>query len=156
MPNEIQTKFLAKSTFTLTLAALANGTARQSTLLNNSSNYPAALVYIRIRSGAVAPTANTVYEVYLIRGSDPTTPTYRTDNAGAVDAAITIENAQLLGTLVVTATANKDFYAEFDTAALGVLGPEWGIAVRNSSGQALNATEANHVKEFRYYVAEVQ
>ena len=47
------------------------------------------------------------------------------------DAAITIENAPLLGTLVVTATANKNFQRIFDTAALGKLGTEFGVAVRN-------------------------
>ncbi len=156
MANEIRTKPIAKATFTCTLASLADGSARQSTMINNSSNYPAAIVYLRIKSGATAPTAGAVYEIYLLRGDDAATSTYRTDNAGAADAALTIENAQLLGTLVVTATASKNFYGEFDTSPLGPLGPEWGIAIRNKSGQALSATEADHLKEYVYYVPEVQ
>jgi hypothetical protein len=80
----------------------------------------------------------------------------RDDAAGASDAAITIENAPLLGTIVLTNNANKNFYGVFDTRPLGPLGPEWGIAVKNSSGQALNATEGNHYKGYVYIVPEVQ
>jgi hypothetical protein len=155
MPNEIRTKTDALTTFTITLASLASGSARQSTMIDNTNLRPAAIVYLKIESGAVAPTAGSVYEIYLLRG-DAAAATYRTDGAGASDAAITIENAQLLGTIVVTATANKNFYGEFDTWPLGPLGPEWGIAVKNTSGQALNATEGNHLKEYVLYLPEVQ
>lgn len=154
MANEIRLKNIAKATFTLTLASLANGSGRQSTLIDNSSNdYPQAMVFLKIRSSGTGPTAGAVYEVYLIRGDDPSSSTYRTDGAGASDAAITIENATLLGTIVVTNSTNKDFYGEFLAQNLG---PEWGIAVRNASGQALNATEGNHYKGYVYLVPEVQ
>lgn len=152
MANEIRTKDITPATFTITLASLANGSARQATLISNSSDYPAALIFLDIESGSTGPTAGAVYEVYLIR-SDGTTAD---DGAGASDAAITIENAKLLGTIVVTNTANKHFYGVFDTAPLGPLGPTWGIAVKNSSGQALNSTEGNHRKAYTYYVPEVQ
>lgn len=156
MANEIRTKPITKATFTLTLASLASGSGRQSTMVANSSNYPAAIVTMKIRSGGVAPTAGTTYDVYLLRGDDAASSTYRTDGAGASDAALTVENAQLLGSIVVTASTAKDFYGEFDTAPLGPLGPEWGIAVVNRSGQALDSTEGNHLKGYVYYVPEVQ
>jgi len=156
MANEIRTKPIAKATFTMTLASLASGSARQSTMVANSNNYPAAIVTLKIRSSGSAPTVNTTYDVYLIRGDDASSSTYRSDGAGASDAAITIENAQFLGSIVVTASTNKDFYGEFDTAPLGPLGPEWGIAVKNNSGQALNSTEGNHLKGYVCYVPEVQ
>jgi hypothetical protein len=155
-----------KTAFTCSLApggvGLAAAGARQSTMLNNKatvgadSGYPAALVYIKIKSGGVAPTAGKTYEIYLLRGDDPAASSYRTDNAGASDAAITIENAQLLGTIVVTANAAKNFFGEFDTAPLGPLGPEWGIAIKNNTDQALDTTEGNHLKEFSYYIPEAQ
>lgn len=166
MASQIATQFPAanlKTAFTITLASLATGNARQSTMVSNKtsvnadgSGFPAAMVYLKIESGGSAPTAGTLYEVYLLRGDDPTSSNYRTDGAGASDAAITIENAQLLGTIVVTATTNKNFYGEFDTAPLGPLGPEWGIAIKNNTGQSLNATEGNHLKEFSYYIPEAQ
>ena len=156
MANELRTKPITKDTFTLTLAGLADGSGRQSTLEGNSSNYPAALIYLQISSGAAAPTAGTFYEVYLLRGDDTASSTHRSDNAGASDAAITIENAPLLGVIGLTATTDKKFYAEFDTSSLGPLGPEWGIAVVNQSGNSLDATEGDHFKGFIYYVPEVQ
>jgi hypothetical protein len=152
MANEIRTKDIASAGFTITLAALANAAARQSTLLSNSNDYPAALIFLKISSNASAPTAGAVYQVYLLRSDG----TIADDAAGASDAAITIENAPLLGTIVVTATANKAFYGVFDTAPLGPLGPTWGIAVKNSSGQALHGTEGNHDYNYVYYVPEVQ
>lgn len=154
MANEIRTKFDAVSTFTITLASLASGAARQSSILTNSNNRAAAVIYLKIQSGGGAPAAGTIYELFLIRDDGITT--LRTDNAGAADAAITINNAQLIGTLVVTNNTNTNFTGDFDTAPLGPLGPKWGIAVRNSTDQALNATEANHVKEFAYYLPEIQ
>lgn len=153
MANQINTKNIASAGFTITLASLANGSARQSTIIDNSStDYPAAIVYLKIKSGASGPTAGSVYEVYLIRGDG----TIRDDGAGASDAAITIENAPMLGTIVVTNTANKLFYGVFDTSSLGVLGPEWGIAVKNSSGQALSTTEGDHDYNYVGYVPEIQ
>ena len=156
MASEIRTKPIAKATFTLTLASLANAAARQSTMIANSNNMPAAIVTLKIKSGGVAPTVGTVYEVYLLRGDDAASSTYRSDGAGASDAAITIENAQLLGSIVVTATAAKNFYGDFDTLPLGPLGPEWGIAVKNATGQSLDSTEGNHLKGYVYYVPEAQ
>lgn len=153
MANEIRLKNITRATFTITLASLANGAARASASIDNSTtNYPAALVNLRIRSGTVAPTAGSLYEVYLLRHDG----TIGTDGWTGANSAITIENAPLLGTIVVTATANKNFFGEFDTSALGALGRTWGIAIRNTSGQALNATEANHAKGYSYYVPEVQ
>lgn len=133
--------------FTITLASLANGSARQSTLISNSSNYPAAKIHLKITSGGSAPTAGTVYEVYLLRSDG----TVADDGAGVSDAAITIENAPLLGTIVVTASTAKAFYGTFDTAPLGPLGSTWGIAVKNSTGNALSTTEGDHVKDYQYY-----
>lgn len=154
MANEIRTKFDAVSTFTISLAGLGSNASRQSTIVTNSNNRASALVYMRIRSGNGAPNAGTVYLVYLLRDDGVTT--LRTDGAGTTDAAITIVNAQLLGTIVVTNNANTNFYGEFDTAALGPLGPKWGIAVTNQTNQSLDATEGNHIKEYAYYLPEIQ
>lgn len=153
MANAILTKNVAQAGFTITLASLANGSARQSTLLDNSTtDYPSALVHIKIKSNASTPTAGTVYEVYLLRSDGAIAD----DAAGASDAAITIENAPLLGTIVATATANKLFYGVFDTSPLGPLGPTWGIAIKNSTGQALHATEGDMDYNYTYYYPEVQ
>ena len=153
MANEIRSALNdAAAAFTITLASLAAAAARQSTMLSNTTERPAALVFVRLKSGAAAPTAGRVYEVYLLRGDG----TVRTDGAGASDAAITIENAPLLGTIVVTNSAAKNFYGECDTAPLGPLGTEWGIAVKDGTDQALSTTEADHRAAYQYYVPEIQ
>jgi hypothetical protein len=146
-------KFVADDTFTITLASLTNGSARQSTLKDNSTTkYPAAIITLALESGTSAPTVGTSYEVFLLRKN----ASIGDDNCGDSDAAITIENAFPLGTIIVTASGNKLFYKTFDTAAAGPLGPHWGIAVRNSTGQTMHATEGNHLKTFQYYYPESQ
>jgi hypothetical protein len=156
MSNDILTVPQAKATFTITLSSLASTTARQSTMINNSGNFPGAIVYLALESGGSLPTNGSVYEVFLLRGDDPAASTYRTDGAGASDAAITIRNASRLGSIAVTNSANTVFYGEFDTAFAGVLGPEWGIAIRNSTGVAMHGTEGNHYKGYVYYRYQVQ
>ena len=143
---------------TITLAQLANAAARQSDLLDNSTtDYPAAWVYCSIASGATTPTAGAVYEAYLLRGNAaPASKTYADDNAGTGDASITIENAPLLGNVVVTATTTKRFYGAFDTSTLGPLGPSWGIAIKNSSGGSIHATAGSTEVSYAYYVPEIQ
>lgn len=155
MANAILTKYTSAANMTITLASLANATARQSDMITNSSNYGSAKIYVEMTSGATGPTASSTYDIYLLRGNGAGTP-YRTDNAGASDAAITIENAKCLGSIVLTNTANKMFYGDFDTKGQGSLGPEWGIAIRNSSGQTVNATGSNFEVSYVYEYPEVQ
>lgn len=142
----------AWASFTQTLAALAAATARQSDMIANTGNYPAALIGYDIQSGAVAPVAGATYEVFLLRGEDATTAgILRDDNAGPSDAAIVIENSQVVGSLVVTATANKHFTGVWPTINLGTLGTAFGTAVRNNTSQATNGTEGNHKKRYMLY-----
>lgn len=153
MANEIQIKEGAATSLTITLASLAASAARQSTTVDNSTlQIPAALIFVKITSGAVAPTAGQVYEIYLLRSNG----TIADDNAGASDAGITIENAPIIGTIVVTATTAKAFYGVFDTSTLGILGPTWAIAVKNGTDQTINATGGNHVISYISYIPEVQ
>jgi len=153
MANEIRIKQDAWTTLTMTLAALATGSGRQSTVVTNTNLRWAMILDMKIRSGAVAPTADSSYEIYFGRGDGAGN---RDDNAGAADAAFTPLNVALLGTLVVTASANTDFQKFFDTGGLGKIGTEFFIAVRNSSGQSLNGTEGNHRKAYSLYLPEVQ
>lgn len=142
---------VTSAAFTITLASLANGSARQSTMISNTGEYPGVIIYVKLTCNGT-PTANNVATIYLLRGDDATSSTYRTDGAGASDAAITDANMQVLGSMKCAGTLNEVLYGDFDTAPLGPLGPEWGIAVKNSTGVALNATEGNHVKRYSYHL----
>lgn len=151
MANEIRLKFDSPAALTISLASLANGSGRQSTLITGNTR-PGAIIDVKIRTGASAPTDNSVVDVYLIRGDG----TNRDDGAGASDAAWTARNAQLLGSLTVGTGTATDYRATFDTGLVGALGGEWGIGIVNRTGQALDATGGNHVVSYRAYVPEVQ
>lgn len=159
MASEIRSKDAAKAAFTCTLASLANASARQSSMLTNSTDQPAAIVYLTIQLNG-DPTADGSIGVYLLRGNDaPADSDYRTDGAGVSDSAITIVNAHQLGSIFVPSSAatGSYVYGEFDTNGVpGPLGPSWGIAVDNRSGVALGSTEGNHYKGYVYYVPESQ
>lgn len=138
---------------TITLASLANGSGRQSTLVTNASPaYRHALITVKLKSNGT-PTAGTVYEIYLIRGDGSGN---NSDQAGSSDAALTVKNAKLIGTLVNTGSASEIVLDSFDTAVAGSLGPVWGIAIKNSSGQSLTATGGDHFVEYQYVADQIQ
>lgn len=138
------------SDFTISLGGLADAAARQSDIESNTDDFPAIIGYARLRMGT-GPTAGTVCRFHLLREDDGT-PVYRTDGAGALDAAITISNATPLAVMAIEdATNSKDWYVDLDSRASGVLGQGWGIAVGNESGAALDATDSNHIARFAYY-----
>lgn len=142
----IKDNYAAIASFTITLASLANGSMRQSTLIDNTTNlYTSALVSVSLKMGT-SPSSNAPCYIYLIRSDNNGTPIID-DLGGASDAAITINNAQLLGVLnTKSSAATGDVLAGvFDTKSLGSLGPKWGIAVDNESGVTFNATGGNFV-----------
>jgi len=159
MANEIKDKFSASAALTITLASLASSTAgvgRQSTLVDNSSaRYGELVVYVKITVGTT-PTANTPIYVYLIRSDNDGTD-HRTDGAGASDAALTVNNAPLLGVIMVPATTSDTaYYGEFSTRPYGAVGPEWGIAIVQSTTVNLNSTGGNHWVRYIGVNPEVQ
>lgn len=157
MPNEIKEKFGGTTALTITLASLANGSGRQSTIVaNTTAKYADLIVYVKLTmSGSSAPNANAICEVYLIRGDQDATTEHLDDAAGASDAAITPLNAQLIGTL-----RTKGSPATSDVLQGSFLvnrpGPSWGIAIVNKSGQALHSTAGNHWVRYVGMNPEVQ
>lgn len=51
MPNEIRTKRDPSASFTITLASLANGSARQSTMVTNTNDRPGMILQMVLQSG---------------------------------------------------------------------------------------------------------
>ena len=164
MPNVISFPFLGGATsptFTITLLSLASsvvGVGRQSTMIDNSTdNRGAAIVTLRLRTGTT-PTINRTFKVYLIQSDDSTGSTViRSDGAGASDAALTIVNARLLGTMRMnSASSGQDFTGSFDTWLIAPLGLEWGRAIVHDTAVNLDGTEANHLKHYRYYDPQIE
>lgn len=136
-------------TVTLTVASLTNGSARQSTEVDNTSNlFNDALVSLKIKSAASGTSASGTVNVYAYGTTDGGTT--RTENAGASDAAITLTvppNARLIG--VINAVANATTYraGPFSVAAAfgGALPDHWGIIIENKTGGTLDATGGSHL-----------
>lgn len=147
MANEIRAKNLSKASFTITLNSLAAGSARQSTLIDNSSSdYPMALVWVKVALGSDPGTTDGQVNVYLLRGNDPSSSDYRTDGAGASDAALTVVNAQPIASAFAPSTLTTSSVVYVEAVAGGLddpLGPEWGIAVENAMPVALHASSGN-------------
>lgn len=151
MPNLILAEHSPSVSLTITLASLANNSSRQSTMVNNNDNAQMVRVFYKITTGAT-PTDKETIQLYVLSGNLAGVP-IRTDNAGATDAAITIETAPLGDVIQVDATPDKTYRGSF---LIRNPGPEWGIGVKNDSGFALNATTSNHEISFVNESVEVQ
>lgn len=143
MPSEVKAKFSTSADLTISLASLASSTAgvgRQSTIVDNTTDkWQRIHLYAKVTVGTT-PTANRSIRFYLIKTDNDA---YSTDNAGASDAGITIDNARYIGAIFVDATtSNVAYYGDFEIENPG---PKWGIIVVQDTGVALHATGGNHV-----------
>ena len=152
MTNEITTKDLSETAIDIDLESLADGSAEQSDSISNSDDYPAAMIGLKITTGSTAHDDGSVFILYLFRRFT----NVQDDGAGTTKGSITPRNMMVIGSLTVGTATNTAFEKIFSTEHLGPLGPEWGIAVKNSTGQTTHATAANSVAYFRYYVPELQ
>jgi len=131
---------------TITLASLASGSARQSTVIDNSSNlFVDAFVFVMVESGTVSGNKQVVLYVY---GTADGGTTY-TENATGTDGAITVANPTLLRPLaVIPLPSNATVYraGPFSVAQAfgGSLPDHWGLVANNDSGAALSATAGNN------------
>ncbi len=152
--SEIQTKPDARAAFTLEIASnLAAGVGRIAAMLTNTNKRPAAEIGVRIKTGAVAPVAGGVYDVYLVRYDGLIADDGAT---GLVEAAYTQVNAEPLGSIVVTNSAATNFSKIFNTKVLDELGPYWTIAVVNRTTQAPSTVALDSIFTYTYLVPEAQ
>lgn len=133
---------------TITLASLGNNAARESTVIDWTSDLsPDALIMLKIKSGASSTTSNGYANIYAYGTVDNGT-TY-SDNVTGTDAAITLvvpPNLRLIGQINIVANATTYKSAVFSVAAAfgGVMPAKWGIVVENKCGGAFDATGGNH------------
>jgi hypothetical protein len=147
MPNVTQGFGTANQALTITIASLANGSSRQSTVVDNGTNlFTDALVAVKIRTGASGTTATGVVVVYAFGTVDGST---YSENAGASDAAITLTsnpNVRIIGIVNCVANSTTYYSPVFSVASAfgGVMPSKWGIIITNGTGGALDATGGNH------------
>ena len=135
--SNIKAAFGSKTAITITLTSLANAAARESTVIDNTSNsFLDALLRIQT-NGQAGGTAT--LEVYVYSALGDTT---YTDGATGSDAAFTaanILNARLLTIVQMNAaTAVKAMSVSIANAFGGILPDKWGLIFKNNSGAALS------------------
>ena len=140
MPSQALAKYGTIVKPTITLASLANGAGRISSVVDNTTVRAAmAMVFLRIKTGGVAPTANTAIKLYVIRRSNDGTTDLADHALGTADAAVTTEptDAEQVGSIVVPATANLSRERAFLVYDLPA---KYSFVVWNATGQSLSAT----------------
>lgn len=155
MPSKTLVTYETVVTPTITLTSLANNAGRICAVVDNTTTRaPAAMVYLRATTGATAPTLNAPIKLYLIRRSNQATD-LADDGLGTADAAVATEplQAELVGSILVTATTNATFVKSFLVYDLSA---KYSFVVWNATGQTLNATAANFTFQVVPVVMEAQ
>jgi hypothetical protein len=136
----------SNQSITCTLTSLANGSSRQATAIDNSSNlYDDVLVFAQIKSGA-SSTSSTGTAVFYAAGSVDGGTTY-TDNAVGPDGTYTPvspPNLKVLGVGNMVANSTIYYMGPFSLANAfgGTLPQKFNLVVTNSSGGTFDGTTA--------------
>lgn len=134
---------------TVTLASLASGSWRQSNFVDNSSNlFMDIFVQLDVKTGATAAGTVDIWSYASIDGG-----TTYSDGATGTDSAFTptaSPNLVFVGSVntpaVTTSYVSRQFSLAF--AYGGSLPQRWGLAIKNTNGGALDATEGNFLKQY--------
>lgn len=144
---DVKNAYGAKTTVTFTLTSLANGSGRESTVVDNTSNKFADALLLFRSKGQASGTALVDIYVYAALGD-----TTYTDSATGTDAAFTAanrRNSPYLGSLQLNAgTSQERGMWSVAGAFNGTMPDKWGLIAINNSGAALSATAGDHVIEF--------
>lgn len=149
--TSIKLAYANSASITMTLASITSGSARESTAIDNSSNlYTDALVYVALALQTGTPTGDKAFFIYTYASEDGTN---YTDNATGSDAAITLRsptNLRLIGVLAAPDSGGLTYKGVYTVASAwgGILPRKWGIAIKNSTGVTMSATEGNHIHTY--------
>lgn len=145
--GDIKNVYAAKATITCTLTSLANGSARESDVVDNTTTlYKDALLRIKTNGQA---SGTGVVRVFAYSALGDTT---YTDNATGSDASFTagIRNTAFLGAIQMNSgTAVTAGLFSVAAAFGGMLPSKWGLIVLNNSGATLSTTSGDHVIEYQ-------
>lgn len=136
--STLKAGYASSASITITLNSLANGNARESTAIDNSTNlYLDAHVRVSLSAGSVSGSAQALIYAY---GSED--GSVYPDPATGSDAGITLENPTVmrLAGVIPTPTSSKVYESDVISIARlygGVLPRKWGLVVVNNTGAAL-------------------
>lgn len=124
----IKTEFGTSTAITITLASLATATARECTVIDNTSNkFLDAMVYLAIKLQTGTPASDRAIYVWFYGSEDGTN---YTDNATGSDAAVTMRSpSNLRGPFVI---ATPDSGALTYKAVIGSVAAFFGGVDRKS------------------------
>lgn len=149
---DLKQAFGPSTAITITLASLASASARQSSVVDNSSNlFLDVLVYVAAKLQSGSPSSDKALYVYAYGSEDGTN---YTDNATGSDAAITLRvpnNLRPIGVISAPdsgALTYKSNPMSLAAAFGGVIPRKWGIVVLNSTGITLSATGGDHAASY--------
>jgi hypothetical protein len=150
MSTNLKNAYDAATAVTITLASLGSASARESTIVDNTSNlYLDAQLAVSVKVGTVS-SDKAVY-VYVYGTVDGT---LIGDNATGVDAALTMRsptNLRLLGVIncPTDTTVYTQVFGSVAAAFGGNLPAKWGVVVHNVTGASLSATGSDHAVKYR-------
>lgn len=156
------TNYRASSVVTITLASLASSSSltvgRCSASVSNATNKDDFMLpVLKLRSGSTAPTAGGSIELWAFaQRADSTWPELFTTAYTGADGGFTINDsdrnvlfsgAVLIGSVTNNTTVSKDYVIRGRELAqvFGAVPQQVAFFVVQSTGQALDATGANHV-----------
>jgi hypothetical protein len=150
MASTLKQLFDTSALVTITLASLGSGSWRQSASVDNSTKlYLDAKLIMKVKTGATA--AGTV-DIWLYASADGGT-TF-SDGASGSDATFTPTATPNLTfvTSIQTPTATTTYTSAVNSLAAvfgGDLPQQWGLAIKNTNGGALDSTEGNFLKSYQ-------
>jgi hypothetical protein len=143
-----------KQGITISLASLANASARASTVIDNTTNlFLDAMVQLQIKSGAASTSAAGYVNVYAY-GTVDFADSFYPEGITGTDVGITLvvpTNLKQIGAINIVANATTYVSEPMSVSAAfnGLLPSHWGIVVENQTGGTLDTTEANHLKWYQ-------
>jgi len=145
---DIKQKFgSANQAMTITIASLTNGSAREGTAIDNTTDlFFDVKVTVKVKSGASGTSTSGSVNVYAYATVDGGS-NYTSGCTGS-DAAYSgrLNNLLYLGSIDVVANATT-YSATFNLSrafGYGGIPAKWGIVIENQSGGTLDATGGNH------------
>jgi hypothetical protein len=134
-------------TITITIASLGSTSARESTVIDNTSNlFMDVKVQVKVKTNAAGTSATGAVNIFAYATADNGT-TYSGGATGS-DAAYTNNKDALiyLGSLptVANATTYVSMFNLSRAFGYGGIPAKWGIVLDNQSGAALDATGGSH------------
>ena len=144
--------FSTSTTIPCTLAGLANAAARESAIVDNSTNlYDDAMFTLKFTLAGGSMASDKAVYVYFHGSEDGVV---YTEPMTAADAGITLTTANNLTLGMVISCVSNTTGAYVKTLGSvaqmfgGVLPRKWGFIVQNQAGPAFNGTETNFQKSY--------